>query len=209
MRKILLVFFLIAAFHGESFSQDGLFQFSKSYFRSDPFAGNFSDFIKHLLNDPAIQNKQVLHRTDTSLFYFFGAYKNYNPFFFKPRYIEVRLLESPIQYADSLPTDTILIYQLTAYAEPGDVGKQEVKKEFEKIHRQINKRFYTSSYKELKTGTTITGGVHNYFVGFASLAPVSVLWAVLDETNEPVLNIILRMKSSNNQAVLATSLDNP
>lgn len=209
MKKILLLFFLIIAFHRESFSQDGLFQFSKNYFRSDPFAGNFSDFIKHLLNDPAIGNKQMLHKTDTSLFYFFGTYKNHNPFFFKPRQIEVRLQESPIQYADSLPTDTILVYQLTAYAEPGDVGKQEVKKEFEKIHRQINKKFYTSNNKDLKTGTTVTGGVHNYFVGFASLAPVSVVWARLNGTNESVLNIILGMKTSNNQAVLATSLYNP
>lgn len=209
MKNFLLLFTLIILSHNPSFSQDGLLQFSKSYFRSDPFSGNFSGFMKHLLNDPAIINKQVLYRTDTSLFYFFGAYKNYNPFFFKPRQIEVRLLESPIQYADSLPTDTILVYQLTAYAEPGDVGKQEVKREFEKIHRQINKKFYTSSYKDLKSGTSITGGVHNYFVGFASLAPVSILWAILDETNEPVLNIILRMKTSSNQAVLATSLDNP
>lgn len=209
MKKILLLFTLIILLHSASFSQDGLFQFSKSYFRSDPFAGNFSGFVKHLINDPAILNKQLVHRTDTSLFYFFGTYTNYNPFFFKPKRIEVRLQESPIHYADSLPTDTILVYQLTAYAEPGDVGKQEVKKEFEKIHRQINKKFYSSNNMDLKTGTTITGGAHNYFVGYASLAPVSVLWATLDDTNEPVLNIILRMKSSNNRAVLATSLDNP
>ena len=208
MKKFLLLFPFTLTFSVAS-PQEGLLQFSKSYFRSNPFAGNFSGFMNHLLNDPAIQNKQVVHRTDTTLFYFSGIYKNYNPFFFKPRRIEVRLLESPIQYADSLPTDTIIVYQLTAYADPGELGKQEVKKEFEKIHRQVNKKFYSSSYMDLKTGAAITGGAHHYFVGFASLAPVSVLWAILDETREPILNIILRMKTSNNQAVLAAALYNP
>lgn len=165
--------------------------------------------MRHLLNDPAILNKQVVHRTDTTLFYFFGIYKNYNPFFFKPLCIEVRLQESAVQYADSLPADTILIYQLTAYTGPGEAGKREVKKEFEKIHRQINKKFYNSKYMDIKTNNAIAGGAHHYFVGFASLAPASVLWAVLNDTHEPVLNIILRMKTNNNQAVLAASLYHP
>lgn len=165
--------------------------------------------MKHLMNDPAILDKQIVHRTDTTLFYFSGIYKNYNPFFFKPKRIEVILQESPIQYADSLPLDTILVYQLMAYPETADKGKLEVKKEFEKIHRQTSKRFYENNYKNLKNGAEITGGVHNYFVGFASLAPVPVIWAILNDTKEPVLNITLRMKTSNNQAVLATALYNP
>ena len=209
MKKILLLFYCTILAFTSAYSQEGFAQVSKHYFRSDPFTGDFSSFIKHLLNDPAIINKKIVHRTDTSLFYFSGVYKDYNPFFFKPRYIEVRLQESPIVYADSLPKDTILVYQLTAYAEASEAGKQDVKKEFEKIHKRIHKKFSESNNLDLKNGKTITGNVHNFFVFYASLAPLSVLWATLDDTGEPVLNIILRLKTSNNQAVLATPLYNP
>src|SRR5688572_25228313 len=140
MRKYLLSILFILFFYNVSFSQEGLYQFSKSYFRSDPLVGSFSGFLKHLMNDPAIKNKQIRQRTDSTLFYFFGVYTNYNPFFFKPKRVEIVLEETSIKYVDSLPADTILVYQLLAYTD-GSRGQQEVKKEFEKIHRQYNKRF--------------------------------------------------------------------
>lgn len=208
MRKYCLSILFILFFYNASFSQEGLFQFSKSYFRSDPLVGSFSGFLKHLMNDPAIKNKQIQQRTDSTLFYFFGVYTSYNPFFFKPKRVEILLEETSIKYVDSLPADTILVYQLLAYTD-GSRGQQEVKKEFEKIHRQYNKRFDNSNYSNLETGEKITGGLHNYFVSFAGLAPVSTIWGVLKETNEYVLNITLRIKSKGNRAVLPVMFYNP
>ena len=201
MRKYCLSILFILFFDNASFSQEGLYQFSKSYFRSDPLVGSFSGFLKHLMNDPAIKNKQIQQRTDSTLFYFFGVYTSYNPFFFKAKRVEILLEETPIKYVDSLPADTILVYQLLAYTD-GSRGQQEVKKEFEKIHRQYNKRFADSNYRNLETGEKITGGLHNYFVSFAGLAPVSTIWGLLKETNEYVLNITLRIKSKENRTVL-------
>jgi hypothetical protein len=208
MRKYCLSILFILFFYNVSFSQEGLYQFSKSYFRSDPLVGSFSGFLKHLMNDPAMKNKQIQQRTDSTLFYFFGVYTNYNPFFFKPKRVEILLEETSIKYVDSLPADTILVYQLLAYTD-GSRGQQEVKKEFEKIHRQYNKRFDNSNYRTLETGEKITGGLHNYFVSFAGLAPVSTIWGVLKETNEYVLNITLRIKSKGNRAVLPVMFYNP
>jgi hypothetical protein len=208
MRKYCLSILFILFFYNVSFSQEGLYQFSKSYFRSDPLVGSFSGFLKHLMNDPAMKNKQIQQRTDSTLFYFFGVYTNYNPFFFKPKRVEILLEETSIKYVDSLPADTILVYQLLAYTD-GNRGQQEVKKEFEKIHRQYNKRFDNSNYRTLETGEKITGGLHNYFVSFAGLAPVSTIWGVLKETNEYVLNITLRIKSKGNRAVLPVMFYNP
>src|SRR5688500_1257044 len=160
MKKNLLSLFIILFAGIPSFSQEGgLYQFTKSYFRSDPFIGEFSSFLKHLLNDPAIINKRTLHRTDSSLFSFSGVFNNYNPFFYKPKRIEIVLKESAVQYADSIPPDTILVYQLIAYADNSTKAEQEVKKEFVKIHRQFHKKFYNSNYQDLKTGEEITGGV--------------------------------------------------
>ncbi|HKZ66968.1 MAG TPA: hypothetical protein VJ111_11450 [Chitinophagaceae bacterium] len=208
MKKYLLNVFFILFFYNASFSQEGLYQFSKSYFRSDPLIGSFSGFLKHLMNDPAITNKRIRQRTDSTFFYFFGVYNNYNPFFFKPKRVEILLEETSIKYIDSLPADTILVYQLLAYTD-GSKGKQEVKKEFEKIHRQYNKKFDDSNYQDLKTGEDTTGGLHNYFVSFAGIAPVSTLWGILKDTNEYILNIIFRIKSSENRTVLPVTLYNP
>lgn len=209
MRKELLLFFIISFCCNQSFAQDGFYQFTKNYFRSDPFEGEFSSFLNHLLNDPAIKNKQTLHKTDSSLFSFFGVYNNYNPFFFKPERIEILLEEAPIQYADSIPADTILVYQLFAYAVGNNLGKQEVIKEFEKIHRKFHKKFDYSYDEDLKTGEDITGGIHNYFVTYIALSPASIAWSIVKNTGETVLNIAIRMKSSGNRAVLATPFYNP
>jgi len=207
MRKTLFSLFIISFFCTPSFAQESLFLFSKNYYRSNPFVGNFNSFLNHLLNDPSLVEKELKKRTDTSLFYFSGIYKNYNPFFFKPKKIHIELEQVSVNYGDSLVNDTIFIYQLIAYADDTEKGKQEIKKEFEKIHRVFNKKFYDSNYQDVKSGDAITGGTHNYFVAYSPLAPASTQWILQD--NEALLNITLRFKASENRAVLAASLDNP
>ena len=206
-RNILLLLFSLFVCIS-SFSQEGLYQLAKNYFRSNPFIGEFSGFLKHLINDPALQDKKIQQRTDSTLFYFYAEYKNYNPYFFKPNRVEVLLEETSVRYVDSLPADTILIYQLLAYSEESR-GPQEIKKEFERIHRKYNKKFAASNFLDMKTGKEITGGLHNYFVSFAGLAPVSIVWGLLKETNEYVLNITLRLKSNENRTILPATFYNP
>ena len=207
MRKTLLSLFVISFYFTPVFPQESLFQFSKNYFRSDPFVGNFNSFLDHLLNDPSLFEKELKKRTDTSLFYFSGIYKDHNPFFFKPKKLQIQLQQVSVNYGDSLANDTIFIYQLIAYAEDTEKGKAEIKKEFEKIHRVFNKKFYDSNYQDVKSGVTINGVLHKYFVDYSPLSPASTLW--IKQDNEVVLNITLRFKASENRAVLAASLDNP
>jgi hypothetical protein len=189
---------------------EGLQQFTHDYFRSDPLLGQFSAFLSHLTKDPAIDKKQVQLRTDTSLYFFHGIYPAYNPFFFKPVRLEVSLAESPVQYSDSLPVgDTILIYQLTAYAEPTEKGLKEVKKEFEKIHRQYGRRFFDSNYRDIQENGNKIGGTRNYFVPMHLVSPLTITWGLISETNQPVLNIALRLKTINNQPALPVPFNNP
>lgn len=208
MKKNLLLLFFISFAYTTSFSQEGLLQFTKSYFRSNPFIGEFSGFLKHLMNDPLLKDKKTWTRTDTSLFYFSGVFTNYNPFFFKPERVEITLEETSVQYVDSMPADTILVYQLLAYNEGNHKGEQEIKKEFEKIHRQFNKKFYTSNFQDLQIGNEVKGGVHNYFVGSAGIAPVSVAWGKLKE-DKVVLTLMLRIKTRGNVAILPAAFYNP
>src|SRR5690349_13037897 len=103
MRKYVLSIIFILTLT-QSFSQnEGLLEFSKSYFRANPFEGKFSLFLKKLIQDPGISNKIIRHQTDTSLFYFSGSYTSYNPFFFKPVRVEILLQQSRISFTDSLP----------------------------------------------------------------------------------------------------------
>ena len=112
-----------------------------------------------------------------------------------------------MQFSNALPVDTILVYHLLAYTDGTDKGGLDVKREFDKIHRQFNKKFYNSNFQDLKRDTTIQGGVHNYFIGSSNVSPVSIAWGKVKD--EFVLNLILRIKAKQNLAILPAAFYNP
>ena len=121
--------------------------------------------------------------------------------------MEVLLQETPFQYGDSSQADdTLFIYQLIAYSNDDDESVKEVKKEFEKIHRQYNRKFFDSKYAEEKKGNEVFIGEHNYFVAFYRIAPLSVIWGKLESTHEIALIITLRIKLKENESVLPAPL---
>ena len=211
MKKACIVFLLFSLRLGTLNAQgmrEGLHDFTHSYFRADPFQGEFSSFVKALVNDPGYSSKVFHVRTDTSLFFFSGVYTIYNPFFFKPTRVEITLREVPFKYTEGmLIPDTILVYQLTAHAEAGDKGMEDVRKEFEKIHKRYYRKFFDSNLFDLKSEGITDGAIHNYFVPFYTLAPLSVAWGRTNK--ECILNITLRIKPSANMAELPKPLDNP
>ncbi|MEI9945962.1 MAG: hypothetical protein WDN26_17295 [Chitinophagaceae bacterium] len=145
----------------------------------------------------------IRKKTDTSFYKFSGTYKTYNPFFFKPKRLQILLEETQVEYDDSLNTkDTVFIYQLQAYDDDNDKSLKEIKKEFEKIHRQNNKKFYDSKSDEEKDGVEITAAGHDYFVAMHWLSPLSIAWAKIISRHEIVLALTLRFKISANEAVL-------
>jgi hypothetical protein len=212
MKKLYIILLFSVGFSAACSAQfEGLYQFTHSYFRSDPFLGQFSGFMQHLTSDQAITLKETKLRTDSSLYSFIGIYDKYNPFFFKPGKVQVMLKETPVQYSDSLPSaDTILLYQLTAFAEISDKGRKEVQTEFEKIHRNYKRRFFDFNFSEFKDDNEkVIGAMHNYFVPMHGLAPVTVAWGVVEKTQQPVLTLTLRLKTSSNLAALPVPLYNP
>lgn len=207
MKKYLPVFFIIISLNSSAFSQDGLADFTQNYFHPNPFAGEFSSFLKQLLNNPQIKDKQIRHRTDTSLFYFSGEIAGYRKFFFKPTRVSIALEQIPIKYENETQ-DTIFIYSLLAFADSTSAGEKDVKKEFAKIHRLFNKRFIESNFQDINSGETKTGGIHNYFVNSIPLAPVTIAWGKAG-TNEFALSLVVRLKTESNRAILPVSFDNP
>jgi hypothetical protein len=203
--QILLLLFLFGSTN--LVAQDGVHKVSKNYFRSDPFNSDFASFVKHILNDPTIKDKEFYQRSDTGWFYLHGFYSTHNPFFFKPTQVEVVLAETELKLGDTLNfKDTILLYQIVAYAEPTASGWKDAKREFEKIHKQIHKGFSSNNYQEQKTGGEVTAAWYNYFIPTHGVAPVTLMWGKTGKKDETVINITIRMKPSYNHAVLVAPL---
>jgi len=200
MRKFYFLLFLASSSY-LSYSQEAVPKIAKDYFRSDPFNSDFSEFITHLLNDPTLTDKVLEKRTDTSLFFFQGTYKTFNPFFFKPKRVEVVLTEVVIDQ-DSLPRDTIYAYELFAYDDATKEGTEEVKKEFDKIFHHYKGKF-TSNQLSTKSDNDKTEGVtYNFFDRWHALAPFAVSWFGPVGHNEICLILTLRMDTYMNKAVL-------
>ncbi|HEY6504745.1 MAG TPA: hypothetical protein VIZ28_12270, partial [Chitinophagaceae bacterium] len=70
MRKLYFVLVPVLFVCFNLYSQSPVYKISHSYFRSDPFENEFSSFLKQLLSDPALTDKIIEKRTDTSLFFF-------------------------------------------------------------------------------------------------------------------------------------------
>lgn len=205
MRKFYFVLSLFLSVSSISHSQSPVFKIAHNYFRSDPFETEFSSFLKHLLNDPTIKDKILEKKTDTSLFFFQGTYTNHNPFFFKPVKVEVALGETTLKL-DSLRSDTIYTYRLLAYNNDTKKGIEEIKKEFEKIHRRYKSSFSKVTYAESGPESKMQAASYNYFDALHGISPFGISWLGPSEDKEICLVITLRMKARNNKAILPMQL---
>ena len=207
MRKIYFSLFFVLLYIA-SLSQETMSKIAKSYFRSDPFDGEFSSFMTHLLNDPAINSKIIEKRTDTSLFYFQGTYNTFNPFFFKPKRVQVVLTELPVDL-DSLVRDTIYNYQLFAYDDDSKQGVQELKKEFDKILRRYKGSFHTNQYSENQLPGKSKGATYNFFDVLHGIAPFAISWFGPNENKEMCLVLTIRLDTRYNRAILPVPFYTP
>jgi hypothetical protein len=210
MRKFYLLLLLVFITSPASFGQQTqmVAKITHNYFRSDPFPSEFSSFLKHLLNDPGIADKTLEKRTDSTLFYFEGTYTKYNPFFFKPTRVKIALTETAINI-DSLPTDTIYIYQLFAFGNGDKKGIEEVKKEFDKIFRRYKNSFSNNTLTINPGGDKLDGATYNFFDKLHAVSPFALTWVGPDENKEMCLVLTIRMDNHNNMAILPVPFYTP
>jgi hypothetical protein len=208
MRKFYLSLLPVLIIACTSFGQQAVVKITQSYFRSDPFGTEFSSFLKHLINDPTLTDKLIEKKTDTSLFYFQGIYSNYNPFFFKPKRVEVILAETPIKI-DSLNTDTIYIYQLAAFNTNTKDAVLEIKKEFEKIYKRYKNGFFKNTYAENLKESKLTEVTYNFFDPLHAVSPFALTWIGPTEDKEMCLILTIRIQISNNEAILPVPFYTP
>ena len=205
MKKYYLIF-LLTIFYSSLQAQEAIVKIATNYFRANPFTQEFSDFLDQLMHDPAIANKSLTKRTDTSLFSFMAEYKNHSPYTFLANRTEIKFYEKAVDVGDStLAIDTVFIYQLIGYSY-GKEGAENVKKEFEKFNKRFQKQFFSSQPGDLKKNDEIVGGMINYFILGSTISPLGISWAKLDEFQN-AFSILFRIKMEENNAVLPVAPD--
>lgn len=207
MKKFLLIFCVLIAYN--SFSQVQLKYVVNKYFRTHPLEMRFSSFILSLHKDPWFTIDEEDRRTDSSFFYLSGTYKNYNPFQYTPKELRLVLAEMEIIHDDSLKTpDTIMNLQLMGVTDSGVMNKKVVEKEFKRFNNNNDGRFSSNTYNSFKAkdGSTIAE-VNNYFVFPYTIAPITIAWGILPESNQYSFTITLRFKVKENIAVFIVNPD--
>lgn len=103
-----------------------LYKITDDYFRTNPFKMEFNKFLSSFINDPALTEKNIKKKTDSTLFYLQGVYSSYSPFFFPATRCKIILAEQQ-EYTDSSlnETYTYFVYQLIGYAPPGIAGLKD------------------------------------------------------------------------------------
>ncbi len=200
----LLLSLLLCSVSIQCFSQASVFKISQNYFRVDPFTNPYSNFVKGLMTDAALDTQQVSKRTDTTLFYFTGKYKTYNPFFFKPAFTEIILAETE---ATDSTGGIIYIYQLIAHSKNDKDGQKDVVSEFEKLNRKYGKGFTDDQLRTLKNGDEKSAVIHDYKIDNTDYIPMSIAWATKKETDEVILVLTLRFRVENNICFLPKSFN--
>jgi len=205
-KGVFYVMLLLLLHAGAQAQQDPMWKFTKTYFRSNPFIGHFSDFLEHVMHDPQLVNKRTQYRTDSTLFRFTGTYTSFNPFGFKPQRVDVALVEENIVlYEDRPQGDTIMVYTIIAYGDSTEKGLNEVRNEYLRIDRKT-KRYFADSEEEDLSDSVHAGAGTNYFVDYSQLSPVSVEW-ITGLVRQPLLRVTIRVRNRGNESVLPMSLD--
>ena len=172
----------------------------KSYFRTHPFDGTFSAFIKSLQQDPWFKIEEYSRRTDTSFFFLTGTYKNFNPFHYPAKEVRLIVAEQLLEHTDSLKTlDTIINIQLLGIADATENSRTEVVKEYTRFQKKYASLFWKSSYQKGDYEGRLATEINHFFIYPYSISPISVVWGHM-ETKEYAFIITIRCKVKQNIA---------
>lgn len=167
----------------------------KTYFPVNPYKYSFSIFYKKLNEDPAITNKSIQKRTDSTLFSFRGDLSNYKIGDFLFTDAEIKLEEMPVKVPGYNIMDTIILYQLNCYCRGGSIGVEVAKNAF----RYFDDNFPMPSahVKTKLEGGRLTGLVRDYYYPGLLILPVSAGWMELYD-GKSAFQITIRMKLHQN-----------
>ncbi|MBO9594848.1 MAG: hypothetical protein J7599_18235 [Niabella sp.] len=200
--KHLLTFLFFVGMAAPASAQDQFYKVVKEYFRVNPFAGRFSDFVNAVKTDPELKVTDDTEKTDTSLFNIQGDYKTFNPFAIRARRVEMLLGEKElvIRRRDR-ELDTFVFYQITGFFDSTAQTAKAVQREYKRICKQIKRDLPNGEEILLNQLKGIReGALTNLTSSGSSSPPISIGWYVKD-SGELALLVALRMNYINNRAV--------
>lgn len=199
-RRILILFLFATCLVAESPAQV-MARVAQQYYRSDPYRMEFSQFLRHLINDPTLENRQLTLKTDSVLFFLEGTYRSHRPFFFPALQCRVILAEAQEMAAGSDSTYyQFYAYQLIGEAAPGPEGRKDVEEEYKRLTRQWGKNFDSTHQRDIRYRDQPTGQIHDYGFAGINLMPLTLAWASTEEGQKNLLVITLRFLVQNNRA---------
>ena len=201
MKKIVFVLYFPLLFVGAG-AQQSLKKVSENYFRSPPFEREFNLVLKHLMNDPTLSNKNILKKTDSTLFFLEGDYSNHNPFFFKATRTRIILAEQELNPLDSLPASSLFVYQLIGYASKGEEGFKDVREEFDKFCKKNRISFAGEQVRNIMNGTEVTGNIQDFRVSSMNFFPLTAAWMGSPNGGENLFAVTIRFIVVENEAWL-------
>jgi hypothetical protein len=210
MKKICFILFCTVLLYSSLYTQETISKITQSYFRYDPFSSEFSQFLNKLINDPALSNKKINKKNDSTLFHLQGHYASHSPFFFPTIACKIILAERQ-EYADTSSNNvfTYFNYQLIGYAKDGEEGRKDIEQEFEKLSRRFKKGFKASNQNELKTGNEKTGDIVNFLITDLPFYPLSIAWSSSTDKKNNMLVISVGFYMTDNYAYLPKSANSP
>ena len=187
-----------------------LYKAVEDYFPANPFKTEFSLFINNLLKDPALVERDIKKKTDSTLFFLQGIYQAHSPFFFPSTRCKIILAEQQ-EYMDSTSAEayTFFVYQLIGYANPGAVGLRDIKEEFERMNRRLKKGLAAEEQKILKRGSEQSGAIINYSYKDTVFNPLTIAWATSADNKENIIVLSIRFFLIDNKAYLPIPADSP
>lgn len=167
----------------------------KTYFPVNPYKYRFTTFYEKLNADPAVVNKSIQKRTDSTLFSFKGAMNSFKFGDFVFTDAEIRLEEIPLKIPGYNIIDTVLQYQLICFCTGGKTGIEIAKSAFKYFDENL--LMPSSKVKTKVEEGRLTGLMRDYSYPGLPLSPVSAGWTELYD-DKSCFKIIARMKLHQN-----------
>ena len=150
-------------------SQPTLEKVAGKYFRVNPLDRPFNVFMNQVIQDTAFSIITLQKRTDTSLFYLRGIYKNFSPFSFRTQLVQFIITDYLlVDDSTNKPVDTLISFRLTATTIP-DAGKEQyeqVQNEYKIFNRKYRKFFMLNDEKThlAPDNKSIVGQVNDFYI---------------------------------------------
>ncbi|MGC4038857.1 MAG: hypothetical protein QM764_23065 [Chitinophagaceae bacterium] len=194
MKLLLLATFV--CFIGNANAQyDEINKVFNRYFPANPFKNEFTTFFKKLKTEPALVNKVLTRRTDSTLFSFKGNHNHYEWEGFVFTDAEFILEEVPFNTNSvAYAADTIMQYKVICYCFGGATGLAIVKDALKNFDDTMEA--YPYSDYITKNGTVV-GIAYNYHYGSLAVSPITASWMKIDE-DKSAFSITVRLKLKQN-----------